>query len=113
MSTTPTFSGEVSLYNDPASGLRVECSQRHVTPLQKCLINAGFTCQSHIVAVAGTSQIHPWVEFAVTGDTFDTMKQVVSDCLESAGVKIEEEDFSMLSDRQVRLNLANISVFDR
>lgn len=113
MDSIPLFSGEISLYNDVDEGLRIECSERHAKALKSCLGSAGFTCDQHQTKISGTSRIHNRVEFSVSDGDFQSMKQAVSACLNAAGVTVAEEWFSSLDEEHVRLNLTNISTFDK
>ena len=113
MSTIPLFSAEVSLYDDPDEGLRIECSEKHSEKMKRCLVAAGFKCGTQQTKISGTSNIHNWVEFSVSGGKFDAMKQAVSKCLHAAGVTVAEQSFSSAGDMHVRLSLTNISVFDK
>ena len=113
MSAIPTSTDEISLYYAPETGLRVECSQMHVAPLQLCLTNAAFLCQGANVAVSGTGRIQSRAEFAVEGGTFEAMRNAVSAFLQAADVDVEEEDLSSLAERHIQLNLIDVSVDDR
>jgi hypothetical protein len=113
MSAIPLFSAEISLYGDPDEGLRIECSEKHSEAIKRCLVSAGFQCGTQKINIPGTSTIHNWVEFNVSGGSFDSMKKAISNCLHAAGVTVAEESFSSAEDLSVRLNLTNISVFDK
>lgn len=113
MTNIPLFSGEVSLYDDVDEGLRVECSELLVELLRKCLTSAGFRCARYQAKIVGTPRIHNWVEFEVSDGDFQKLLQTASACLRNAGVTIAEESFSYPGEQHVRLNLTNISVFDK
>lgn len=113
MGKASSFYAEISLYCSPDEGLRVGCSAKYCAKIQKCLETAGLKCGAPSAVVAGTRNIHSWVEFSVFSEEFDLMKQVVFACLRRAGVVFEEESFSSAGELHVRLNLANVSVFDK
>ncbi|MET7441597.1 hypothetical protein, partial [Streptomyces sp. NPDC005568] len=66
-----------------------------------------------VTQIAGTSNIHDWVEFDVLNGDFEAMKLAVIACLQQAGVTIKEESFSSPGEKHVRLDLTNVSVFDK
>lgn len=113
MSSIPLFSGEISLYSDVDEGLRIECSERHAGALKNCLTSAGLTCGQHQTKISGTPRIHNWVEFSVSNGDFQSMRKAVSACLKGAGVIVAEESFSSPGEEHVRLNLTNVSAFDK
>lgn len=113
MNKIPLFSGEVSLYSDTDEGLRVECSEKHSENIKQKLIPAGFECFPDEVKISGTSDIHNLVEFGVSGGAFDVMKEIVYNYLIAEKLSITEEVFSVADDLHVRLNLVDVSVFDK
>lgn len=113
MSHIPVFSGEVSVYEDPTTGLRIECSEKHVPAITSYLTSAGFTCGKSVIAVRGTSRIHNFVEFQASGGTFDELSQAIAAHLQNAGVDVAKESFNVLGEKHVRFNLTNVSVFDK
>jgi len=113
MNAASLYTGEISLYDDPNDGLRVECSERHAESLSHALLAAGFSCDSHRVKIAGTKTISNWVEFKVSNGTFAVMKQIVSQSLTDAGVRFVETAFPVAGDSHVRFDLLNVSAYDR
>jgi hypothetical protein len=113
MNTIPLFSGEISLYSDIDEGLRIECSESYSEAIKGCLVDAGFQCNTPHIKITGTPIIHNWIEFYVVGGNFEAMKQAVLNCLNSASVTVVEESFISKEEIHIRLNLTNISVFDK
>lgn len=113
MSSVPFFSGEISVFEDPEDGLKIECSEKHVSILSADLNDAGFSCGPSTVAVHGTKTIHNYVAFPVTGGTFDALTLNVAEHLEKAGVTVHKESFHSGPDKHDRYNLTNVSVFDK
>jgi hypothetical protein len=113
MPDIPVFSAYVDLYDDPPEGLRVECSKKDYSLLSNAMRAEGLTCGSAVTKIAGTSHIHDWIEFSVSGGAFSTMKTRASDALTATGCTVSEETLSLDDEVHVRLNLANRSVFDK
>ena len=113
MTSIPIFSGEISLYDDPDEGLRIECAENHYAALKRCLVAAGFKCGDKQAKIIGTSKIHNWIEFGVSGGSFSAMKQAVSSCLKTANVVFVEESLPMAGEMHVRLNLTEIGVAEK
>ncbi len=113
MNSIPTFSAEISVYNDPDSGMRIECSEKYANKIKTHLLNNQFQCSENNVAIKGTSNIHDFVEFNVQGDDFEGLKQSIINLLDSAEVQFVEEQFNVAGEQHSRFNLTNLSVFDK
>jgi len=113
MTSIPIFSGEISLYDDPDEGLRVECAENYYVALKRNLVAAGFKCGEKQIRINGNSKIHSWIEFGVSCGNFGTMKQTVSDCLKTANIVFVEESLPMAGEMHVRLNLTKIGVAEK
>ncbi|MBJ9709535.1 hypothetical protein TN889_28485 [Burkholderia gladioli pv. alliicola] len=113
MSGISAFSNEISLYDDEDQGLRIECSEKFVERIKRGLASGGLQSSSARTQIAGTSNIHDWVEFDVLNGDFEAMKLAVIVCLQQAGITVKEESFSSPGEKHVRLDLVNVSVFDK
>lgn len=113
MTTTPMFSGKVSIYDDVEEGLRVECAERHAQFLRDCLASAGFKCGPQRTRIAGTSSTKNWVEFDLLNGDIQSIQLTVTASLQKAGAAVAAESFSSSGEEHVRLNLGNLGALDR
>jgi len=113
MNSTPIFSAEISIYNDPDSGMRIECSEKYTNKIKSHLLNNKYQCSQNNVAIEGTSNIHNLIEFDIEGNDFEGLKESVINLLDSAKVQYVEEKFNTAGEQHSRLNLTNLSVFDK
>lgn len=113
MNTIPVFSAEISIYNNTESGLRIECSEKYVRKIKTHVNKQGFISGKSNVEVPETQNINNFVVFSVTGGDYNKLIQVVKECLDLAGVKYVEEQFSDDEEMHTRIDTTNLSVFDK
>lgn len=105
------FSADITMIEDPDEGLRVECLEPHLKPIGQALAQAKFTLGQPRTTVPRSTSIPATMELPVADGTFEDMKRAVYGSLVAAGVKVTEEDFSLLGEKRVRFNLENVSLF--
>ena len=113
MNAVPLFSAEIELKEDEVIGTSIECSEKHAQFIIQHLTNSGFQCSNPTVVIPGTQRISNWIQIIVSGGNFNRMHSAITKSLNDANVTTLEEDFSLPGDRHVRINLSNISVFDK
>jgi hypothetical protein len=113
MTSIPTFSGDVSVFENEDMGLRIECSEKYVSGIIDYLRQNGFKYDNPIVAVPGSKNINSYMEFSVTVNSYDVLVSTVSEYLRNAGFNIVEEKSNFVGEKCVKFNLTNVSVFDR
>lgn len=105
------FSADITLIEDPDDGLRIEAPDTFFPVISSALTAGGLRVVSTHTAVPGTRNIPSVVSIAVASGTFDAMKTAVYDALVARGIKVSEENFSALGEKNIRLNLDDVSVF--
>ncbi|BDU19969.1 hypothetical protein [Dyella sp. GSA-30] len=113
MSTVPLFSAEIELKEDGVIGKSIECSEKHAPFIIAQLSAAGFQCCAPKVVIPGTQRISNWVQVLVSHHDFDEMHSAIANGLSNSNIATLEEDYSGNGERLVRINLSNISVFNK